>query len=783
MTHPAFSLDPIARCLRVRGLVQGVGFRPTVWRIANDLMLAGNVCNDGSGVLIKLFGVAATLDRFVEELYAQCPPLARIDSIEEILANDTMLSDGFHIVESQGTQVQTGVVADAATCPACLEEIRSADNRRYRYAFSNCTHCGPRFSIIQAIPYDRANTSMRHFDLCEECSAEYSNPADRRFHAQPNACGSCGPQVWLTDTSGEPIACDDAIALAAAKLKAGSIVAIKGIGGIHLACDANNANAIATLRKRKHRPHKPLALMARDVKQVRRYCQVDQQEADTLLAPAAPVVVLARKTSPVLSSLIAPGQRHWGFMLPYSPLHHLLMDELSGPIVLTSGNLSDEPQCTDNQDATARLTDIADYFLLHDRPIINRIDDSVVRYNLGKLRMLRRARGYAPAQIKLPPGFETTNGILALGGELKNTFCLLKDGHAILSQHMGDLEDARTFSDFQHNLDLYQSLYDFVPQHLVIDAHPEYVSSKQGKAWAEPQGLTLSTVQHHHAHIASCMADNGLPLDHPPILGIALDGLGMGDADTLWGGELLLADYQGLRRLGGLKPVALIGGAKAMYEPWRNTYAHLQSAGLWQPLSQAHSALPLVKQLQQQPLQTIDAMLAQKLNCPLCSSAGRLFDAVAAALALTPEQCSFEGQAAMALEALVDEACLSHESPYPFNIINSENDLLIDPKPMWQSLLKDLQLNTEPHIIATRFHKGLADTLVQLATDLSQQQHIQTVALSGGVFQNRTLFERVHQGLQHAGLKVLSHHQVPANDGGLSLGQALVAAARQTTRR
>jgi len=774
--------QPVSRRLRVRGIVQGVGFRPAVWRIANALQLSGDVLNDGGGVLINLFGLPDKLDCFIRRLRMESPPLARIDEIVEITVSEAVKEGGFHIVESYQTSIHTAIVADAATCQACLEDIRTLANRRYRYPFTNCTHCGPRFSIVRAIPFDRANTSMNHFSLCGDCAGEYTDTASRRFHAQPNACPACGPKVWLTDSKGNQIDCEDPIIRTVQLLLAGKIVAIKGVGGIHLACDARNTSAVASLRRRKHRPHKPLAMMARNVEQVRNYCHINATELAALGTPAAPIVLLAAIDTARLPQDIAPGQKHWGFMLPYSPLHHLLMDEIDGPIVLSSGNLSEEPQCVDNQDALLRLDKITDYFLLHDRPIVNRIDDSVVRSCSGQLQVLRRARGYAPTQFALPAGFEKSDGILALGGELKNTFCLLKDGQAVLSQHIGDLEDARTYDDFQHNLKLFGSLYEFSPSRLVIDAHPEYLSAKHGSEWAHANSLQLSVIQHHHAHIASCMADNNIAMDHPPVMGIVLDGLGMGDDNTLWGGEVMLADYVSYRRLARLKPVALIGGAQAMREPWRNTYAHLASANLWAPLRQAQSELPLVHQLQKQALKTVDKMLSSGLNCPLSSSAGRLFDAVAGATDIAPTTCSYEAQAAMALEAMVDKHQMEHVSPYTFDIKNNGELFELDPATMWESMLNDIIAGTDNSFIATRFHKGLAQALVELASQLCHKHKTINVALSGGVFQNQILLELIQSGLQKHGLIVLTHRQFPANDGGISLGQALVAAARQLKR-
>ncbi|MBL4712094.1 MAG: carbamoyltransferase HypF [Gammaproteobacteria bacterium] len=774
--------------LRVRGLVQGVGFRPTVWRLANELGLTGDVRNDGEGVLINLLSTADTTEIFTKKLFDECPPLARIDSIEQIPNTDEITHNNFQIIESAQTEVATGVIADAATCADCQQELFDATDRRFSYPFLNCTHCGPRFSIVRQIPYDRANTSMSTFKLCDDCLSEYQNPADRRFHAQPTACEKCGPKVWLCDTKGETITSTSPIADAAKQLKQGAIVAIKGIGGIHLACDASNAKAVETLRQRKKRPHKPLALMARNVEQVHHYCHVNTLESETLSSPAAPIVILDMNDTerlPIdrLPAGIAPGQKQLGFMLPYSPLHHLLMAELEHPIVLTSGNRSDEPQCIDNDDAIKRLSNIADIFLLHNRPIENRIDDSVVRQINGKIQVMRRARGYAPGHIKLPAGFKHHPPILALGGELKSTFCLLKNGHAILSQHMGDLEDARTFDDYQKNIALYQNLYAFEADVVVADNHPEYLSTKLGveltdSARTNKQQKSLIQVQHHHAHIAACMLDNNIDLDEGSVIGIAFDGLGFGDDGTLWGGEFLLADYQNYQRLAHLKPVVMPGGSQAMREPWRNTWSQLQSAFGWDAFTQQYSALELSKTLNSKPVKTLQQMINKGINSPLTSSAGRLFDAVAAATGLAPPQCSFEGQAAMALENSIDKASLEQASPYQFKLNKQENHYQLDPTPLWISLLNDLTTNTTASIIAARFHRGLAQAIIDTANLLASENKISRIALSGGVFQNRTLFELVVAGLEEANLQVLTHHQVPANDGGLALGQAAIAAAR-----
>ena len=767
------------RRIRVRGLVQGVGFRPAVWRLAQQQGLAGHVRNDSHGVLIHLWGKPRQLDIFIDALRQQCPPLAQIDGIE---TEDffTPLSGEFQIVASGTASAHTCVVPDAASCPACVADTRDHHNRRYRYPFTNCTHCGPRLSIIRAIPYDRSNTSMADFPLCPDCLAEYENPANRRFHAQPNACPQCGPKAWL-EPAVEPDTETDTIEVASHLLQQGKILAIKGIGGFHLACDATHHKAVTRLRERKYRDTKPFALMARDIDSLRSYCTVSPHEEALLQSSAAPIVLLTCHSNHGLSPQIAPGQTTLGFMLPYTPLHHLLMADIDHPVVMTSGNLSNWPQCIDNDDALSRLEGLADYWLLHDRDIRNRLDDSVARVVNHQPRILRRSRGYAPAPLALPPGFEQAPDLLAFGAELKNTFCLIKDGQAILSQHMGDLENRHTFEDYEKNLRLYQQLFEHQPKALVIDQHPEYLSSKQGRQQSESSGLALIEVQHHHAHIAACLAENQWPLSGGKVLGIALDGLGYGAAGELWGGEFLLADYTGFQRLARFKPIALPGATQAMREPWRNTYAHLQAA-LSPEEWQHHHALPLIDFLNHKPRQTLDAMLRKGINSPKASSCGRLFDAVAAALDICRETASYEGQAAIELEALVTDTLLSREQSqgYPFSITRQDGNLPeLDPRLLWQALLDDLHTATSPEVIATRFHLGLASGITDMVEHLCPALDRGTpVALSGGVFQNRTLFQLVEQRLISAGFQVLSHRHIPANDGGLALGQATIAAAQ-----
>lgn len=675
--------------------------------------------------------------------------------------------------------VHTSVAADAATCPECLADILNPNNRRYRYPFTNCTHCGPRLSIVKVIPYDRDNTSMAAFKMCPQCMFEYEDPSDRRFHAQPNACSSCGPQVWLQDAGGKQLDADedcDVIETAARLIRQGNIIAIKGIGGIHLACDAGNDDAVDRLRQRKHRYHKALALMALDVAMVKRFAEVDDAEVALLTSRVAPIVVLSA-TAESLAVSVAPGQSNLGFMLPYTPLHHLLMQGMTRPIVLTSGNRSDEPQTITNHDAQQQLDQIADYFLLHDRDIINRLDDSVLRVADGKPRVLRRARGYAPQPVMLPQCFSKAENILAMGGELKNTFCLLKEGKAVLSQHIGDLEDVATQKDYRHNLHLYQMLFDFQPKQIVVDKHPNYLSTQLGRAMAEEAGIELIEVQHHHAHIAACMVENRLPLDSGKVLGIALDGLGFGEDGTFWGGEFLLADYRGFERLARFLPVPMLGGAQAMREPWRNTYAQLSATLGWEQVNSEYPDLDIVRYLNNKPLSTLQMMVEKKLNSPMSSSCGRLFDAVAAAIGICRERVSYEGQAAIELESLaVSEFHREAQQGYPYDF-SAGGIRTLGWGPLWKALLDDLSRGVEAATIAARFHQCLIQAVAKSAQQLCSQNSLDTVVLSGGVFQNKLLLEGISASLRKMGVRVLSPSNVPANDGGLALGQVAVAAA------
>jgi hydrogenase maturation protein HypF len=819
--------------IRVRGTVQGVGFRPTVYRLAKAYGLQGEVCNDGQGVLIRASGREESIEEFVQKLQKECPPLARIDEVTRKRYEGKSTFDDFVISHSVSSGVTTEVPPDAATCPKCKAEIFDPLSRWYRYPFTNCTHCGPRLSIIRAIPYDRRNTSMATFAMCTECSREYNDVANRRFHAQPVACQVCGPKASLERSDSKPITphmfsmLDDVDAVCTL-LQKGEIVAIKGLGGFHLACDATQETAVQKLRHRKQRNQKPFALMARDMEVIEEYCTPNAKERELLESHAAPIVLIQAKGGdddergsgrigqigrwnppivppqtegqvqslppygegwgrgfrqqgkPSIAASVAPGQNTLGFMLPNTPLHHLILRRMNRPIVLTSGNLSDEPQCLDNVEAREKLGKIADYFLLHDRDIVNRVDDSVVRVVDDKVLTIRRARGYAPASINLPPGFESVPQILAMGSELKNTFCLLRDGKALLSQHLGDLENAVTFKSYQDTLNLYLNILEHQPEAIAVDLHPEYLSTKLGKELAAVNKVKLYPIQHHHAHIAACMAENGLDINSSPVLGIALDGLGYGEDGTLWGGEFLLADYHHFKRLATFKPVAMIGGKQAIKEPWRNTYAQLISAFTWDELKQKYGNLEIVEFLEQKPLKLLNQLVEKGINSPLTSSVGRLFDAIAAAIGICREECSYEGQAAIEMEALADTTILDNKENlnYYFNFVVSDSIYHIDSRSMWQALLNDLQQHTPQAMIAAKFHTSLAHAIVEMVDNLRQKNGIHHVVLTGGVFQNCILLEQVTKRLQALEINVLTHSLVPSNDGGLSLGQAVIGAAQ-----
>ena len=725
--------------IRVRGQVQGVGFRPHIWQLAQRFSLNGEVMNDAEGVLILCDSAPA---EFITAITVEKPPLSRVDQVETT-ETDYDAPAGFVIATSGAKGAETRVTPDAATCPACCDEIYG-HGRRAGYAFTNCTHCGPRFTILSALPYDRAQTTMAPFSMCPDCAAEYADPADRRFHAQPIACPTCGPRIWA-----EPEG--DAIPATAERILAGQIVAIKGLGGFHLCCDATNPTAIKTLRQRKHRPTKPLALMA-TLDTIQRYAHLTDADLALLTDPAAPIVLLPKAEA--LPDALAPQQNQLGWMLPYTPLHHLLIKAVGRPLVMTSGNLSGEPQVIGNDEAREKLSRFADAFLMHDRDIARRLDDSVERATPPMI--LRRARGRVPSTIPLPAGFEDAPQVLALGGQMKGAICLTKNKEALLGHHLGDLDDVLCAAEFEKAVADYSALFDHKPTLIAVDAHPEYRATRYGQTL----GLLVVEAWHHHAHLASCLGENGWPLTSGPVAGIILDGTGLGPDGTLWGGEVLVGDYRSATQVGGLTPAPLAGGDRAAREPWRNAMARLDQAGLsdW-----ADELFP------DAPRDILRHAVSKGLNAPLSSSAGRLFDAVAAVVGLCPMGQSYEGEAAMALEALVDPTI---EGAYTFDIDNGR----IDPLQIWGQIRDDLHSRVSRSKIATHFHRGLAHAFADVARDLYEQGKVEAIALSGGCYQNVALFTMTETRLER--IPTLVHREIPANDGGLALGQAMIAAAQ-----
>lgn len=759
--------------IRVTGRVHGVGFRPFVWRLASAAGLSGQVRNDAAGVLIELWGSTGVVETFLSALQADAPLLAKIESFEQTALDAPPPKPGFEILPSVAGPVSTEIVPDAATCPDCLTDIFDPDNRRYLYPFTNCTNCGPRLSIVRAIPYDRANTSMASFKMCSYCRAEYENPRDRRFHAQPIACPDCGPQIWLEDRDGT-LDGDDPIAEAARRLNARGIVAIKGIGGFHLACDATSPEAIATLRSRKRRSAKPFALMIRNLTEVRRYCRVTEAEAEELCSSAAPIVLLEAQAES-LPPGIAPGLDKIGVILPYSPLHHLLMAQLDQPIVLTSGNPASSPQLTSNTEARRDLAGIADVWLMHDRDVLTRVEDSLVLADNTGGAVLRRARGLAPEPLQLPAGLGAAPPVLAMGGGLKSSFGLLAGGRCTLSPHIGDLSNAATFTDYRRMIAQYLDLFEHHPEIVAVDLHPDCSSVRWGRVLAAESGAVLVGVQHHHAHLASCLAENLVACDAGPTVGIVLDGTGFGPDATSWGGEILVGNYHEFARRAHFPAVPLPGGEQAAREPWRNTVAHLIThfGENWRLVA---SKSRLLDYLPPDRWQMMETMIRKGLNAPLSSSAGRFFDAVAGALGFAGHQ-QFEGHAAMELEAMA-RPYFEAANAYPVEIKRTDGMLVPCWRNLWLALGSDLGAGKATGMIAARFHRGLVAALVVMASQVAEEAGTRRIALTGGVMQNRLLLNALLAGLRDAGFDVLVQAKVPSNDGGLALGQGAVAVAR-----
>jgi hydrogenase maturation protein HypF len=772
--------------IHITGIVQGVGFRPFIYGLATRLRLDGWVRNTSAGVDIQVDGTADAIDSFLSYLKSELPPLARIDSIE-ISFETPRGFNGFEIVNSE---ILAGafqpISPDVSICQDCLKELLDPSNRRFRYPFINCTNCGPRFTIINDIPYDRSNTTMLSFEMCPDCAAEYTNPLDRRFHAQPVACPVCGPQIWLEGVDGRRIAERDDAILSTQKLLAnGKIVAIKGLGGFHLACDALNIEAVTELRRRKLRVDKPFALMMLDLETVKKHCFTNEGERALLESRQRPIILLLRRPGSLIVAEVAPKQANIGVMLPYTPLHYLIFSPERGiqiskdeihPLVMTSGNLSDEPIATGNDEARQRLASLADAFLMHNRDIRTRCDDSVIRVpgfqelesrvipKEGKttsVYFLRRSRGYAPDPIQLP--FEAP-ALLATGPDLKNTFCVSQKYYAFISHHIGDMENYETLISFEDGVEHFERLFRINPQAIICDLHPDYLSSRYAIQRSQHENLPLIHVQHHHAHIAACMADNGLDGSHP-VIGLAFDGTGYGEDGAIWGGEFLVADYKGFHRSFHLDYFPLPGGDAAIKRPARTALALLWHLGMdWD------DQLAPVKDICYEERQALRIQLERGLYTQQTSSMGRLFDA-AAALAGVRQMVNYEAQAAIEFEAVLDP---SEAGAYRFEI----RDGIAEVGEVFRALLTDIHAGVPTPVISARFHNGLSELSRQICANIRSQTGISEVALSGGVWQNMALLTRTVRALKRDGFTIYVHRQVPTNDGGLSLGQLMVGAVR-----
>jgi hydrogenase maturation protein HypF len=760
--------------ISVRGIVQGVGFRPFVYGLAVEHNLKGWVYNTSEDVRIEVEGEAEAVEQFERELETKAPPLAHIENVT-IEYHPSLGYKNFEIRQSQAQEGKYQLISpDVATCQACLGELLNPEDRRYRYPFTNCTNCGPRFTIIEDMPYDRPKTTMRYFQMCPQCQAEYDNPLDRRFHAQPNACPKCGPQVELVDNRGNPVTESNPVAAASQILKEGKIVAIKGLGGFLLACDAMNDTVVKTLRQRKKRSSKPFAIMVTDVDETRRHCYVSPEEENLLTSPQSPIVLMRWRENSSVSREVAPNLRFLGIMLPYTPLHHILLRDTGQPLVMTSGNLSEEPIARDNDEALGRLSGIADYFLIHNRDIYSRYDDSVAIVERGTSQLIRRARSYAPYPIRLP--FEAKQ-VLGCGAEEKNTFCLTKDNYAFLSQHIGDMENMETLEHFDSTISLYKRLFHIEPEIIAHDLHPDYLATKYAQELGE-SGIRLIPVQHHHAHIASCMADNELK---SPVIGVAFDGTGMGADGNIWGGEFLVVDYRNFRRAGHLEYLPLPGGAAAIKRPRRTAIGYILTLLGENALS--HD-LPVIREVDDIEIEVIKRQIERRINSPLSSSMGRLFDAISALLGIRGE-IDYEGQAAVELEMAVyssviarrvsDEAIYDAQESYPYHIVEDEGIRIVHLRDLLSAVIEDLRQGISKGGISVKFHNTVAQMINEMCHLIVGETGVNQVALSGGVFQNRLLLRKTVSLLEGSGFQVFTHRQVPCNDGGISLGQAVIA--------
>jgi hydrogenase maturation protein HypF len=750
---------------RIDGTVQGVGFRPYVYRLARELGVGGFVLNDPNGVVIEAEADTVAIDRFFERLAPQAPPLARVEHVALEPLEPTGQS-GFSIHASpHAGEARAAVAPDSATCDDCLRELFDPADRRYRYPFTNCTNCGPRFTIVCGVPYDRPLTTMAGFEMCAACRAEYEDPANRRFHAQPNACPDCGPSLRLLDARG-PDRAPDPLRATARALREGAIVAVKGIGGFHLACRADDERVVAALRRRKHREDKPFALMVAGVGEARRLVQAGAADEALLVSRERPIVLLRRRAGAAIAGAVAPRSRELGLMLPYSPLHHLLLADTGLPLVMTSGNVSDEPIAYRDEDALDRLRGIADLFLLHDRPIRTRTDDSVVRTVAQRRVLARRSRGYVPASLTLPVAAERP--LLACGAELKNTFCVAKEDRAWVSHHIGDLENWETLRSFTDGIDHFERLFAVEPQVVAHDLHPEYLSTKYA---LDRERVELVAVQHHHAHLAACLAEHG---ERGPAVGAIYDGTGYGDDGTIWGGELLFGDLAEYARDGHLAAVPMPGGQAAIREPWRMAYTWLTAALGTEPDLPA----ALAGVVTPAAWRALGQLARSGIASPVTSSAGRLFDAISAMSGICA-RVNYEGQAAVELEAECDPR---ERGAYPLPLVQRRRRVVLDPRPSVRAAFRDLGAGVAVGTVAARFHNGLADATARACTVIARRRRCSTVVLAGGSFQNRRLLERVTAALETQRLRVLIPERLPPGDGGIAYGQAAVAAARLALR-
>ncbi len=766
MSETVRSASLIRKGVDVAGIVQGVGFRPFVYRLANECGLTGVISNTPAGVSIEVQGEAEAVEKFLERLPKEIPPLARITGFTPRDA-ELREENSFQITASlMGRATRALISPDVTVCEDCLREMMSPRDRRFRYPFINCTNCGPRFTIIRDIPYDRERTSMAAFKMCGACQSEYENPVSRRFHAQPNACWDCGPQVLLLAADGTRKDVAEPIREAARLLQQGSVVAIKGLGGFHLACDAQNELAVEKLRERKRRVEKPFAIMVRRVEDAERFCVVDDASRKLMNSIERPIVLLPRRPEVAFAAGVAPGNRYLGVFLPYTPLHHLLLQ--SGKfeaLVMTSGNLSEEPIAIDNEEAVRRLQRIADAFLVHDREIVRRCDDSVARVAAGQAQKLRRSRGFVPVPVQLEKEMQP---VLAVGGELKNTVCVVRGSEAFLSQHVGDLENLESYRFFEEAVQHLQRILETEPKVIAHDLHPDYFSTK----WAQERtGAELVGVQHHHAHIAACMAENHLD---GKVIGIALDGTGYGTDGAIWGGEVLVADYLGFERAGHLEYLPLPGGAAAIHEPWRMAVSYL-SKHYGKDLEKLE--LPFLAEMDSRKLAVVLQMMEREINSPRTSSCGRLFDAVAATVGLRGT-VNFEAQAAIELEMAARDS--TSEAAYPMDLDWQGATWQIGTKPLFDWLLRDIRKQVSVADMSRKFHNGLALVLLDVAERIREKTGLNRVCLSGGCFLNTLLLETMLAELRERSFEVFFHSEVPAGDGGISLGQAVIAAHRVT---